>query len=64
MNSLSGLTGSTCGLTGSAARWESYNQCVRIPVAVASIVICGPHLHRAIRGAQGVLLCRVEGNCQ
>ena len=28
---------------------------VRVPEAAASLVICGPHLHRAIRGPQGVL---------
>ena len=26
-------------------------------MAAAGLVICGPHLHRAIRGAQGVLPC-------
>ena len=30
---------------------------VRVPVAAASLVICSPHLHRAVRGAQGVLPC-------
>ena len=29
--------------------------CVRAPVAAASLEICRPRLHRAIRGAQGVL---------
>ena len=28
---------------------------VRAPVAVASLAICSPHLHRAICGAQAVL---------
>ena len=28
-----------------------------VPVAATRLVICGPHLHRAIRGAQGVLPC-------
>ena len=27
------------------------------PVAAPSLTICSPHLHRAIRGAQGVLSC-------
>ena len=36
-----------------ASRWSR----VRDPVAAASLVICGPHSHRAIRGAQGVLPC-------
>ena len=30
---------------------------VHAPVAAASLAICSPHLHRAIRGAQGVLPC-------
>ena len=29
----------------------------RATLAAASLVICSPHLHRAIRGAQGVLPC-------
>ena len=32
---------------------------VRDPVAAASLAICSPHLHRAMRGAQGVLPIRV-----
>ena len=36
---------------GVAFRWSR----VRVPVAAASLVICGPHLHRALRGAQWVL---------
>ena len=34
-----------------AFRWLRF----RIPVAAASHTICRPHLHHAIRGAQGVL---------
>ena len=34
---------------------------VRAPVAAASLAICRPRLHRAIRGAQGVLPMRVGG---
>ena len=30
---------------------------VRASLAAASLAICSPHLHRAIRGAQGVLHC-------
>ena len=30
---------------------------VRASLAAASIAICSQHLHRAIRGAKGVLLC-------
>ena len=33
----------------------------RASLATESLVICLPHLHRAIRGAQGVLLMRVGG---
>ena len=38
---------------GLAFQWSR----VRVPEAAASPVICGPRLHRAIRGVQGVLLC-------
>ena len=34
---------------------------IRAPVAAASLAICSPHLHRAIRGAQGLLSVRVGG---
>ena len=30
---------------------------VRASLVAASLAICSPHLHRAIRGAQGVLPC-------
>ena len=30
---------------------------VRSPIVAASLEICSPHLHRAIRGVQGVLPC-------
>ena len=32
---------------------------VRAPAAAASLAICSTHLHRSIRGAQGVLPMRV-----
>ena len=38
---------------GLVARWSR----VRVPVAAASLMIYVRHLHRAIRGAQGVLPC-------
>ena len=34
---------------------------VRAPIAATSLAICKPELHRAIRGAQGVLPMRVGG---
>ena len=34
---------------------------VRAPVDAASLAVCCPHLHYAIRGAQGVLLCERVG---
>ena len=37
---------------------------VRDTVGAASRAFCSQHLHRAIRGAQGVPLCRVGGNVQ
>ena len=33
------------------------------PVIAASLAICGPRLHRAIRGAQGVLPVYEGGGC-
>ena len=34
---------------------------VRAQIAEANLAISSPHLHRAIRGAQGVLTIRVGG---
>ena len=47
------------GRTGSAFVWHTFPWTrVRAPVATASLAICRPRLHRAIRGAQGVLPMR------
>ena len=51
---MSDRTGSVLGL---AFRWSR----VLVPVAAASLMICAPHLHRAIRGALGVLPCVERG---
>ena len=39
-----------------ACRWAR----VRAPVAAASLVICGPHLHRTIRGAQRLTASQLD----
>ena len=44
------------GRTGSALAWHSEAR-VRASLAAASLAISAPHLHRAIRGAKGILLC-------
>ena len=45
---------------GQALRWSL----VRLPVETASLVICGPNLHRTIRGAQGYCPMVGEDNGQ
>ena len=46
------------GRTGSACVCLVYPRTrVRAPIAPAGFAICHPYLHRAILGAQGVLLC-------
>ena len=49
-------------MAAQAVRWPGIPKWrVRVPVAAASLVIYGPHLQRAIRGAQGELHCEGLG---
>ena len=43
-----------------AVRWSGIpKDACSSPVGAASLAICSPHLHRSIRGAQGVLSLRM-----
>ena len=52
------LSDTPSGRTGSALAWHTHGRVrVRAPVGAASLTICSPNLHGAMRGAQGVLPC-------
>ena len=51
-----------CRVVAQVVRWPGIpSDACSSPVAAASLTICSPHLHRAMRGAQGVLPMRVGG---